>query len=91
MFQVFLSENNINSKYIIQDVYSRFDYTGISLSFIYLDNINYIELKNTYEQNINDASTIFNNNYIEAYSSLPLTSYSIYGVELLSSLYVKGK
>lgn len=91
MFQVFLSENNINSKYIIQDVYSRFDYTGISLSFIYLDNINYIELKNTYEQNINDASTEFNNNYIEAYSSLPLTSYSMHGVELLSSLYVKGK
>jgi hypothetical protein len=91
MFQIFIHENNIDQKYIIEDSYSRFDYVGIKLEFITIDGIHYIEMKNTYEQTVNDAQTAFDNNYNNAYSSLPLTSYSMHGVEMLSELYVKGK
>ncbi len=88
MFQTYLKENNISEEYINLDVLERFDYSEIVIEYIELDNLTYIKLKNSnFEINV-DMSSKLEDDYIENYLRLPLTSYSHFGfASSLNKLY----
>lgn len=85
MFNNFLSENNIDSKYInILFV----EYEDINVSIKELDGESYLVLINSYNSynSTVDTSSRQNENYINLYNALPLTTYSLYGWSCSSTL-----
>lgn len=80
MFQHYIKENNINEKYIITYSYDRFDYSGIKIEILELNNDKYISMTNTISnKNIIDMNDSYTNNYISNLEKVPLTGYSFYG------------
>lgn len=86
MFQTYLKEKNISGDYIIKDSLERFNYSGISIKFEIVDGIEYMVLRNTIDENIKDTSELFNEDYLNNYLKLPLTTYSFHGFYSLFKL-----
>lgn len=99
MFQSYLMENNIDDKYIDYDVIDRFNYKDVHIEIVTLAdeitkiNKNYIQLVNDYSTNKPsvDPALVFENNYKQNYSKLPMVTHSFQGFECKSELFVFGK
>ena len=85
IFQCYLIENNIGSKYVIMESVVNEQYKNINLSYINIvDEISniksyYIQLDNLNDINEDDSTILFNDLYNDKYVELPLTTYAVNG------------